>query len=228
MKVVVFGASGTIGRPLLTELARGHDVVAVSRREQRDSGGVAWKVADATDRAAVAGALEGADVAYYLVHSLELRLRGEDLRPPRPPRARSTRRSSSRLVTLGGPRRRLGRPVRAPAQPTRDGTAAGLDVGSGDDAARGDGRRPRQCRVDDRRTRRPSRLRARRRMPRLRGRNPSRSRTSSHISPACAGSSLRSARLRRRRPGGDDLPRDDRADRPPAGGGTPSSSRYPC
>jgi uncharacterized protein YbjT (DUF2867 family) len=70
MKVVVFGASGTIGRPLLAELARSHDVVAVSRREQAAGAGVVWKIADATQRDSVARVLEGCDVAYYLVHSL--------------------------------------------------------------------------------------------------------------------------------------------------------------
>ena len=70
MKVVVFGASGTIGRPLLIELARTHEVVAVSRHEQGVTEGVVWKTADATERDAVARVLEGCDVAYYLVHSL--------------------------------------------------------------------------------------------------------------------------------------------------------------
>jgi uncharacterized protein YbjT (DUF2867 family) len=70
MKVVVFGASGTIGRPLLDELAREHDVVAVSRREQAAREGVSWRTADATDRDSVEEVLEGCDVAYYLVHSL--------------------------------------------------------------------------------------------------------------------------------------------------------------
>jgi uncharacterized protein YbjT (DUF2867 family) len=70
MKVAVFGASGTIGRPLLDELARTHEVVAVSRHEQAVTEGVVWKTADATERDAVARVLEGCDVAYYLVHSL--------------------------------------------------------------------------------------------------------------------------------------------------------------
>ena len=70
MNVVVFGASGTIGRPLLAELGRTHDVVAVLRRERAASGGVTWKTVDATLRDSVHRVLEGCDVAYYLVHSL--------------------------------------------------------------------------------------------------------------------------------------------------------------
>jgi uncharacterized protein YbjT (DUF2867 family) len=70
MKVGVFGASGTIGGPLLAELAGRHEVVAVSRREQAATPGVVWKTADATQRDSVAHVLEGCEVAYYLVHSL--------------------------------------------------------------------------------------------------------------------------------------------------------------
>jgi uncharacterized protein YbjT (DUF2867 family) len=70
MRVVVFGATGTIGRPLARALAREHDVVAVSRRERPDADGVSWVRAEATDPVSVRAALAGADVAYYLVHSL--------------------------------------------------------------------------------------------------------------------------------------------------------------
>ena len=69
MRVAVFGATGTIGNALLPLLARRHEVVAVSRRPQ-ESNGVDWAIADATDGIAVRRALEGVDVAYYLVHSL--------------------------------------------------------------------------------------------------------------------------------------------------------------
>jgi uncharacterized protein YbjT (DUF2867 family) len=70
MKVVVFGATGTVGRPLVEELAKEHEVVAVSRHEQPDGANFAWAQADATDAGSVARVLEGAEVAYYLVHSL--------------------------------------------------------------------------------------------------------------------------------------------------------------
>lgn len=70
MRVVVFGATGTIGTALLPILAREHDVVAVSRNARPGAGGVSWARADATDPEAVRAALAGADVAYYLVHSL--------------------------------------------------------------------------------------------------------------------------------------------------------------
>ena len=70
MKVVVFGATGTIGRELLPVLAREHEVVAVSRRRRPDADGITWAVADAGDAHSVGAALAGADAAYYLVHSL--------------------------------------------------------------------------------------------------------------------------------------------------------------
>ena len=70
MKVIVFGATGTIGRPLVAELVKQHEVTAVSRHERADEANVTWAQADAIDADSVARVLEGADVAYYLVHSL--------------------------------------------------------------------------------------------------------------------------------------------------------------
>jgi uncharacterized protein YbjT (DUF2867 family) len=103
MRVVVFGASGTIGRPLLGALARDHHVVAVSRREQRDAGGVTWGVADATDRDSVARVLDGADVAYYLVHSLGNRdFEGQDIRAAETTAREAERAGVRQLVYLGG------------------------------------------------------------------------------------------------------------------------------
>ena len=71
MKVVVFGATGTVGDALLPELAGDHEVTAVSR--SADEGlldGVRWVRGDVEDGESVERALEGAEVAYYLVHSL--------------------------------------------------------------------------------------------------------------------------------------------------------------
>lgn len=70
MKIAVFGASGVVGSALLPELAKEHEVVALSRRPGHvDGGGVRWLVADAGDERTL-GALEGSDVVVYLVHSL--------------------------------------------------------------------------------------------------------------------------------------------------------------
>ena len=68
MKATVFGATGVVGRALLPLLAE-HDVTAVSRKP-RDSGSERWVVADAATGEGLAAALDGAEVACYLVHSL--------------------------------------------------------------------------------------------------------------------------------------------------------------
>lgn len=70
MKVAVFGATGTVGRALVPRLAEDHEVVAISRRPREDASGVLWRQADAGDAQSVERALEGIDIAYYLVHSL--------------------------------------------------------------------------------------------------------------------------------------------------------------
>lgn len=71
MKAVVFGATGVVGRALLPALAGQGEVVAASRHAAAlDLPGVVTVSADVTDTVAVRRALEGADVVYYLVHSL--------------------------------------------------------------------------------------------------------------------------------------------------------------
>ncbi len=73
MRATVFGATGVIGRGLLPLLADDHDVVAVSRSPRAAEQGILWVEADVASGEGVAAALEGADVAYYLVHSLGAR-----------------------------------------------------------------------------------------------------------------------------------------------------------
>lgn len=104
MRVVVFGATGTIGRALLPELERAHDVVAVSRRATPpQAGGARWVVADVTEPAAVARALDGAEAAYYLVHSLGSRDFAErDRRAAEVVATEAERAGLRQLVYLGG------------------------------------------------------------------------------------------------------------------------------
>lgn len=102
MKVAVFGATGTIGTALLPVLARSHDVVALSRRE-RQGAGVNWLRADAGDAESVRRALEGVDVAYYLVHSLGTGdFEERDLAAARTVAAEAGRAGLSQLIYLGG------------------------------------------------------------------------------------------------------------------------------
>jgi uncharacterized protein YbjT (DUF2867 family) len=102
MKVAVFGATGTIGTALLPALTRSHDVVALSRREQK-ADGVTWLRADASDAESVRKALEGIDVAYYLVHSLGMRdFEGRDREAARTVAEQAARAGLRQLVYLGG------------------------------------------------------------------------------------------------------------------------------
>jgi len=70
VKVVVFGATGVVGTALLPRLASEHELVAVSRTARGDEPHVRWIEGDASSAEDVARAVEGAEVVYYLVHSL--------------------------------------------------------------------------------------------------------------------------------------------------------------
>ena len=71
MKIAVLGATGFIGRALVPALAEQAEVLAISRRgDATESMHVRAVAADAADEVAIGRALEGVDVAYYLVHSL--------------------------------------------------------------------------------------------------------------------------------------------------------------
>jgi uncharacterized protein YbjT (DUF2867 family) len=103
MKIAVLGATGTVGGALVPELAREHDVVAVSRHPTRRPIGVRWEAADAADGDALRRVLAGVDVAYYLVHSLGARDFEERDRAAAATTARAAEESGvQQLVYLGG------------------------------------------------------------------------------------------------------------------------------
>ena len=101
MKVTVFGATGVVGRALVPLLSD-HEVTAVSRTP-RDETGARWVVADAATGEGVAEALAGAEVAYYLVHSLGARDFEEQDRAAAETVARAAEAAGVRqIVYLGG------------------------------------------------------------------------------------------------------------------------------
>jgi uncharacterized protein YbjT (DUF2867 family) len=103
VKVTVFGATGVIGQALLPLLADRHAVVAVSRRPRDAGDGIRWVVADAASGAGVAEALDGADVGYYLVHSLGARdFEGQDRQAAGNVSREAARAGVKQLVYLGG------------------------------------------------------------------------------------------------------------------------------
>jgi uncharacterized protein YbjT (DUF2867 family) len=103
VRVAVFGATGTVGGALVPALAREHEVVALSRRPRPADGGVLWRTVDATDADSVRRALDGIDVAYYLVHSLgERDFEARDRAAARIVAEEAERAGLRQLVYLGG------------------------------------------------------------------------------------------------------------------------------
>src|SRR5215213_4276225 len=102
MRIVVFGATGVVGRALLPELARTHEVVAVSRRPQEGEG-VTWTEADVLDPDSVRRAVDSAEIVYYLVHSLgEGDFEERDARAAESVAEEAGRAGVRQLVYLGG------------------------------------------------------------------------------------------------------------------------------
>ena len=103
MRVAVFGATGTIGGPLLPLLAQEHEVVGISRRGREDEDGIEWRQADASDAESVRRALEDVEAAYYLVHSLgRADFEERDLRAASTIAGEAERAGVRQLIYLGG------------------------------------------------------------------------------------------------------------------------------
>ncbi len=69
MRVAIAGATGFVGRALCAALQDEHTVVGLTR-EAREGGGVAWRTCDLYSLLQLEQALEGCEVAIYLVHSM--------------------------------------------------------------------------------------------------------------------------------------------------------------
>lgn len=72
MHILVTGATGFVGHHLVAALVdAGHDVAAMTRHPETYTGPGAAISGDIGDEASLRAALEGREVAYYLVHSLD-------------------------------------------------------------------------------------------------------------------------------------------------------------
>lgn len=76
LRVAVAGATGFVGRALVPRLGEHHEVIGLGRRAPSDSGewtgqpGVRWRRCDLFSLRETEQALDGVDVAVYLVHSM--------------------------------------------------------------------------------------------------------------------------------------------------------------
>jgi uncharacterized protein YbjT (DUF2867 family) len=68
--VVVAGAAGFVGSPLLQRLIAAYDVIALSRRSRPAEPGIEWRQCDLLSGREALDGVRGADLAIYLVHSM--------------------------------------------------------------------------------------------------------------------------------------------------------------
>jgi uncharacterized protein YbjT (DUF2867 family) len=72
MRILVTGITGYVGSRLAPRLLRdGHELRGISRHPREHGGGIPVLAADTVSGEGLAAALDGIDVAYYLIHSME-------------------------------------------------------------------------------------------------------------------------------------------------------------
>ncbi len=69
-RIAIAGASGFVGSHLVSALREQYEVVALSRAARPAANGVEWRACDLFSASSTRAALEGVDVAIYLVHSM--------------------------------------------------------------------------------------------------------------------------------------------------------------
>lgn len=104
MRVLIAGATGFVGRRLAVALAdEGHEVVAMTRHPDSYQGAGEPVFGDVGDRDTVAAAMNGCEVACYLVHSLsESDFARKDARAARDFGSAAAQAGVRRIIYLGG------------------------------------------------------------------------------------------------------------------------------
>lgn len=70
LKVAIAGASGFVGRSLIAALETDFDIIGLSRQARENDGAVEWRACDLFSLLQAEEAIEGADLAIFLVHSM--------------------------------------------------------------------------------------------------------------------------------------------------------------
>jgi uncharacterized protein YbjT (DUF2867 family) len=114
MRILVTGVTGYVGGRLVPRLlADGHELLGLARRAPERPLPIPVAIGDAVSGAGLGEALDGIDVAYYLIHSMEAAASSFELRERLAADAFATAATAAgvqRIVYLGGPLPSAGAP----------------------------------------------------------------------------------------------------------------------